>query len=60
MNSNNNNNNILNRIKKLFSDIFKILRETVKFNDDKINHNESRYDRIDMLIKKYKINKVLD
>lgn len=42
MNSNNNNNNILNRIKKLFSDIIEILRETVKFNDDKINHNEIR------------------
>ena len=38
----------------------KNLSKKAKLLLDKINHNESRYDRIDMLIKKYKINKVLD
>ena len=38
----------------------KTLSKKAKLLLDKINNNESRYDRIDMLIKKYKINKVLD
>ena len=38
----------------------KTLSKKAKLLLDKINNNESRYDRLDMLIKKYKINKVLD
>ena len=38
----------------------KTLSKKAKLLLDKINNNESRYDRIDILIKKYKINKVLD
>ena len=38
----------------------KNLSKNAKLLLDQINNNESRYDRIDMLIKKYKINKVLD
>ena len=38
----------------------KSLSKKAKLLLDKINNNESRYDRIDMLIKKYRINKVLD
>ncbi len=38
----------------------KTLSKKAKLLLDKINNKESRYDRVDMLIKKYKINKVLD
>ena len=46
------NNNIIHRKKPLSSNATRLLK--------KINNNQPRYQKIDLLIKKYKINKVLN